>query len=154
MSLASSCLFFLRHGSDLSGACSSCAYPCKVLCWLHVISAHKWGHWQQLATALAPCWFPRRSVESKGMDLLIFKKRIVYCALYCHLQQTFDKQILSAVPTPLRRLDTAIQHLSPVGNGDWPCQKQVRTRSRERSPSATTHHPPSAGQTTSMHEDR
>jgi hypothetical protein len=38
MSLASSCLFFLRHGSDLSGACSSCAYPCKVR---HAVSNEK-----------------------------------------------------------------------------------------------------------------
>ena len=73
---------------------------------------------EHLATSLTPCRFPRKRVESKCMYLLIFKKGIVYCAIYCHLHQALDTHVFSAALPPLRRLDQTFQYLSHVGYGD------------------------------------
>ena len=61
--------------------------------------------------------------------------------------------MLSVPAALLRQLDTTIHHRTHLGNGDGPCQKQVRTGGRKRTSPPATYHPPPTRQTTSMHQN-
>src|SRR5713226_2525979 len=67
----------------------------------------------------------------------------VHYAWDSHLYQTVDRLLSSVAPPPLRRLDKTGHHLSPAGDADRPCQKQVRTHGSKRTPASATYHPPS-----------
>src|SRR6266849_585247 len=77
----------------------------------------------------------------------------VHYAWDSHLYQTVDRLLSSVAPPPLRRLDKTGHHLSPAGDADRPCQKQVRTRGRKRAPAPATYHPPATGETTCLYQN-
>lgn len=97
------------------------------------------------------CRFPRGRVQSKCIHLLIFKRGNLHCAWDSSLHQTVDKPLPSVASPPLHTLDqTGHHHLSPAGDADRSCQKQVRTGGRKRAPSPTTDYPAPTGQTTRL----
>src|SRR6266849_9234074 len=77
----------------------------------------------------------------------------VHFAWDSHLHQTVDRLLSSVAPPPLRRLDKTGHHLSYPGDADRPCQKQVRTRGRKRTPTSATHCSSSTGETTRLYQN-
>ena len=73
-----------------------------------------------------------------------------HCAWDSHLHQAVDRPLSSVAPPLLRCLDKTGHHLAPAGDADRPCQEQVRTRDRKRTPAKASHYPPPTGETTRL----
>src|SRR5712692_9520351 len=93
--------------------------------------------------SLAPCRFPRGRVQSQAFTRSSSQRGNLHCAEDSHLRHAVDQLLSAVAPPPLRRLDKTGHHLSPAGDADRPCQKQVRTHGSKRTPASATYHPPS-----------
>src|SRR5260221_1252811 len=123
------------------------------LCWLRVASDHQMRPLRTPNRSLAPCRFRRGRVKSKAITCSSSQGGNVHCAWNSHLHQTVDRLLSSFAPPPLRRLDKTGHHLSSTGDADRPCQKQVRTRGRKRTPTSATHCSSSTGETTRLYQN-
>ncbi len=95
----------------------------------------------------------RGRVQSKEFICLSSRRRNIDCAWDSLLFQAVDRSLPSVAPAPLRHLDHTRHHLAPAGDADRPCQKQVPTRGRKRTPASAIDHPASTGETTRLYQN-
>src|SRR5215470_14062909 len=103
--------------------------------------------------SLAPCRFPNERVQSQAFTRSSLSRGNVYCAEDSHVRHGVDTLLSSVAPPPLRHLDQTGHHLSSTGDADRPCQKQVRTCRRKRSPAKASDHPAATGETTCLYQN-
>jgi len=93
-------------------------------------------------------------VQSQALTRSSSQGGNVYCAQDSHLHHVVDRLVSSIAAPPLRRLDQTGHYLAPARDADRPCQKQVRTGRRKRTPASATHHPVATGKTTRLYQNR
>jgi hypothetical protein len=118
---------FYTYMRNLSRAGGAGAWVDKMnLCWLRVVSVHQF--WPLRTSHHASCSLPilRRKRTIASIHSLIFTKGVTY-TVYRIL--TFVTRLTSFCLRSLhlraRRLDKTGHNLSPAGDADRPCQKQV-----------------------------
>jgi hypothetical protein len=103
--------------------------------------------------SLAPCRFLRGRVQSRAFICSSLQRGNGHCAEDSHVRHVLDTLVSSVAPPPLRYLDQTRHYLAPAGDADRPCQKQVRTRRRKRTPPSATHYSAATGETTCLYQD-